>query len=60
MRKIIINVCLLNLLAAPCLLTFNDVNPITGEWNWVLNLIGIMYSIFFYHHILKPMFKPMM
>ena len=60
MKKIIINVLLLSLIASPCLLTFNDVNPITGEWNWHWNLIGIVYSVWFYNNILKPIFKLMM
>lgn len=53
MRKIIKNVLLLNLLALPCLLTFNDVNPETGEWNYTINIVGIMYSIWYYRAVLK-------
>ncbi len=52
--------CLLNILAAPCLLMLNDVNPVTGDWNWQWNLLGLIYSVWFYHNILKPIFKPMM
>ena len=32
-RRIIINVLLLNVLALPCLLMFNDVDSVTGDWN---------------------------
>ena len=60
MKKIIRNLVLLNILALPCLLTFNDINPDTGEWNWWMNLVGILYSVWFYHNVLKPIFKPMM
>lgn len=59
MKKIIRNLILLNILATPCLLTFNDIDTITGEWNWWINLIGIIYSVWFYNCVLKPMFKPL-
>lgn len=59
MKKIIMNVLLLNILAAPCLLTFNDINPITGEWDWRLNLIGIVYSVWFNRQFIEPIFKPL-
>jgi hypothetical protein len=48
---------LLNILALPCMLTFNDVNPITGDWNYTMNLVGIIYSIWFYHNVLKKAFR---
>lgn len=60
MFKIILNVLLLNVLAVPCLLVFNDIDPITGEWNWGLNLIGVIYLLFFVKNIVKPMFKSIM
>ena len=59
MKKLILNVVLLNLLAAPCFLTFNEIDPITGEWNWWVNLIGVVYSVWFYNNIIKPIFKPL-
>lgn len=37
-RRIIINVLLLNVLALPCLLMFNDVDSVTGDWNYGINL----------------------
>ena len=58
MKKLIINIRLINILALPCILTFNDVNQDTGEWNYTINLIGIVYSVWFYNCILKPIFKP--
>lgn len=60
MFKIFLNVLLLNVLAVPCLLVFNDIDPITGEWNWGLNLIGVIYLLFFVKNIVKPMFKSIM
>ena len=57
MFKIILNVLLLNVLAVPCLLVFNDIDPITGEWNWGLNLIGVIYLLWFIKNIVKPIFK---
>ena len=57
MKKIVINVLLLNLLALPCVLALNDVDPITGDWNYSINLFGIVYSIWFYHNVLKKVFK---
>lgn len=58
MKKLMTNVLLLNVLAAPCLLMFNDVDPVTEDWDWTLNLIGAVYCIWFYHQILKPAFEP--
>lgn len=55
--KIILNVLLLNLLALPCLLIFNDADPETGELNLWINLFGILYSIWFYHKILQRILK---
>ena len=57
MKKIILNVLLLNVLALPCMLALNDVNPETGEWNYTINIIGVMYSIWFYHGVLKKIIK---
>ncbi len=57
MFKIFLNVLLLNVLAVPCLLVFNDIDPITGEWNWGLNLIGVIYLLWFIKNIVKPIFK---
>lgn len=59
MKKLIINIILINILALPCILTFNDVNQDTGEWNYTINLIGIVYSVWFYNCILKRIFKPL-
>jgi len=56
MKKIIANIALLCLLALPCLLSINDENPITGKFNWCINAIGIMYSIWFALY-LKKVFK---
>lgn len=58
MKKNILNIVLLNILASPCILAFNDINPITGDWNYTINIVGIAYSIWFYNYILKPIFKP--
>lgn len=58
MKKLIRNVILLNLLALPSLLMFNDANPMTGEWNYTLNIVGVVYAVWFYNHIIKPIFKP--
>ena len=60
MKKLIINIILINILALPCILTFNDVNQDTGEWNYTINLIGIVYSVWFYNCILKRIFKPLL
>lgn len=59
MRKLILNIVLLNILAAPCILTFNDIDQETNDWNYTINIIGIIYSIWFYNYILKPIFKPL-
>lgn len=48
---------LLNVLALPCLLVFNDVDPVTGDWNYSMNIIGILYSMWYYHQVLKKIFK---
>lgn len=58
MKKIIKNLVLLNILALPCILAFNDVNQDTREWNYTINLIDIVYSVWFYNCVLKPIFKP--
>ncbi len=57
MKKLITNVLLLNLLALPCWLTFNDVDPETGKLNLWINIFGILYSVWFYHRVLKKIFK---
>ena len=59
MRKLILNIVLLNILAAPSILTFNDIDQETNDWNYTINIIGIIYSIWFYNYILKPIFKPL-
>ena len=56
-RRIIINVLLLNVLALQCLLMFNDVDSVTGDWNYGINLFGLVYSYWFYHNVLKKVFK---
>lgn len=57
MKKLILNVLLLNLLAAPCLLMFNEIDSVASEWNWWVNLIGVVYSVWFYNSIIKPIFQ---
>lgn len=57
MKRIIQNVLLLNMMAIPCLAMFNDINPVTGDWNYSINLFGIVYSLWFYHSVLKKVFK---
>ena len=47
----------LNILALPCLAMFNDVDPVTGDWNYTVNLFGIVYSVWFYHKVLKKIIK---
>lgn len=47
MKNIIKNFVLLNILALPCILAFNDINQDTGEWNYTINLIGIIYQFGF-------------
>lgn len=46
-RRIIINVLLLNVLALPCLLMFNDVDSVTGDWNYGINLLALCIRIGF-------------
>lgn len=58
MKKVIINVLLLSLLALPCLLTLNEPNPVTDEFNPWVNVIGLLYSAWFYKRILKKVFNP--
>lgn len=48
---------LLNILALPCLAMFNGVDPVTGEWNYTINLFGIVYSVWFYRNVLKKIIK---
>lgn len=55
--RMILTVLLLNVLALPCLLMFNDVDSATGDWNYVINLFGLVYSYWFYHNVLKRVFK---
>lgn len=57
MKKTIVTVLLLNVLALPCFLMFNDINPETGEWNYSINLVGLIYSFWYYHEVLKRVFK---
>lgn len=56
MKKTIVNIALLSLLALPCLLSVNDENPITGEFNVLVNIFGLLYSIWFALY-LKLVFK---
>lgn len=56
MRKIIINILFINVLALPCFLMFNDVDA-NGNWNYSINIFGILYSFWYYHQILKKAFK---
>lgn len=60
MKRLIINVLLLNLLALPCLLMFNDENQITGEWNYTLNIVGVVYAVWFYRQFIEPIFNPLL
>jgi len=57
MKKIILNMALLIILAMPCLLALNDENPITGKSNIVVNILGIIYTIWFAKCIVKKVFK---
>lgn len=57
MKRVILTVLLLNVLALPCLMAFNDIDPVTGEWNYSINLVGIVYSFGYYHLVLKKMDK---
>lgn len=56
MKKIILNILLLNVLALPCLAMFNGVDPVTGEWNYTINIFGIVYSMW-YAHLIKKIIK---
>ena len=56
MKKIIVNIALLSLLALPCLLAINDENPITGKFNVLVNIFGFLYCIWFALY-LKRVFK---
>jgi len=53
-----INVLLLSLLALPCMLTLNEPNPITGDFNYWINIIGLLYSVWFYHRVLRKVYNP--
>ena len=57
MKRIILNVLLLNVLALPCLAMFNGVDPMTGVWNYTINLFGMVYSVWFYYNVLKKIIK---
>jgi len=57
MKKIIVNIALLSLLALPCLLAINDENPITGKSNIIVNILGIIYCIWFAKCIVRKVFK---
>ena len=48
---------LLNVLALPGLAMFNAVDPMTGEWNYTINLFGMVYSVWFYYNVLKKIIK---
>ena len=57
MKRIILNVLWLNVLALPCLAMFNGVDPMTGEGNYTINLFGMVYSVWFYYNVLKKIIK---
>lgn len=57
MKQLLLNVLLFILLAAPCFLMFNEIDRTTNEWNWRVNLIGVVYSVWFCSNIIKPIFR---
>ena len=40
LKRVLVNV----LLFFPCVLVFNDAHPVTGEWYWGYNVLGVLYS----------------
>lgn len=58
MKRIILNVLVLSLLALPCYFVFNEPNPFTGEWDYQCNIFGLVYSCWYFKAILKPTFEP--
>lgn len=56
MIRIVLNVLLLSILSLPCFLMFNDVDA-NGNWNYSLNIFGFLYSFWYYHDVLKKVFK---
>lgn len=44
------------ILCFPCFLLFNEANPVTGEWNPLINLIGLAYCIA-YGLLVKRMYR---
>jgi len=57
MKKTVLNMGLLLILALPCLLVLNDENPITGKSNIVVNIFGIIYCVWFAKCVVKKVFK---
>ncbi len=57
MKKTVLNMGLLLILALPCLLVLNDENPITGKSNIVVNILGIIYTIWFAKCVVRKIFK---
>lgn len=35
------------LLFFPCVLVFNDAHPVTGEWYWGYNVLGVLYACWY-------------
>lgn len=58
MKKVIKNVALLGFLSLPCFLVLNEPNPITQEFNWWVNFLGLGYCVWFFR-LIKRIFKPM-
>lgn len=53
MKNTVLFVLMINIIAAPCLLIFNEPNALTGEWSWWLNIIGIVYAFFLQRFVKK-------
>lgn len=58
MKKAILNVALLGLLSLPCFLALNEPNPVTQEFNWWVNFLGLGYCVWFFKRI-KRAFSPL-
>lgn len=57
MKKTVLNITLLSLLSLPCLLALNDESPITGEYNLLVNIFGIIYCVWFAKCVVRKVFK---
>lgn len=52
MARLLLSILLLNLFALPCIFLFND-----DMDNWYLNIVGAIYSYWFFQNIVKNVFK---